>query len=864
MPGPRDNRGSKSGNSRGPKGPAKGAPKRAGAKSFGGKSPGPKTGAPKFGKTKPFGAKSFSPKPFGAKPFRAKPEGRDDDRPQRSTGKPASKGAFWEKAPSPYKKGVDGKGEVETSRDRRAFARASGAPKRSNRNFDGPPPRFREGDDDRPRAAKTFGAKPYAGKSAGPKKFGDKPFAKKSFGDKPYGKPAGKPFVGGDKPFRSRRDDDQAEARPRTFRPKPQDDGDRPYSKPPRRNFDGPPSRQGRGFDGPPPGRDYGDKPAGDRPARTSKPFGARPPSRGFDGPPPRARSGGDERPRFSRDDERPRPPRRDYGDRPAGDRPPRTSKPFGARPPSRNFDGPPARVRSGDRPEGDDRPRFSRDDERPRAPRRDFDAKPSGDRPVRPPRDAKPFAAKSFGAPPRDRKDDDARPRFAKTVDTTDDRPRRSFSKPPISDEDADGTPVTKTTRRPDSPRPSLQTGAPRQTQSRGPVRHDTAANVSPARRVAFEVLRQVEQGAHSTDLLRERTGYLDPRDRGLATELVLGTLRRRPQLDYLIRHFSDRDPTLTTEVRIALQLGIYQLRYLERIPTFAAVDETVEIVRALGEIPASGFVNAVLRRVTRDAVRWPDRATELCVPTWMLRRWDAQFGKKATTAMGEAFLAVPETYIRVPSGAEPPPNVEATEVRGAYRVMDGADPSGFRIQDIGSQSIVPMLKLEPGQSFLDIASAPGGKFLQAMETPNLRGIAADGSLKRLREIAVETRVVADATRPLPFSQKFDRILLDAPCSGTGTIGRNPEIRWRTQPGDLVRHHERQVKMLSEALKLLAPDGVIVYSTCSLEPEENEDVIKRVMNDFSGRAKLQHTTRRTPGTDPGDGFYASVLKSIS
>ena len=117
----------------------------------------------------------------------------------------------------------------------------------------------------------------------------------------------------------------------------------------------------------------------------------------------------------------------------------------------------------------------------------------------------------------------------------------------------------------------------------TRSPIRHDTAANVSPARRVAFEILRQVEQGAHSTDLLRERTGLLDPRDRALTTELVLGTLRRRPQLDFLIRHFSERDPALTTEVRIALQLGIYQLRYLERIPTFAAVDETVEIVRAM-----------------------------------------------------------------------------------------------------------------------------------------------------------------------------------------------------------------------------------------------------------------------------------------
>jgi 16S rRNA (cytosine967-C5)-methyltransferase len=210
---------------------------------------------------------------------------------------------------------------------------------------------------------------------------------------------------------------------------------------------------------------------------------------------------------------------------------------------------------------------------------------------------------------------------------------------------------------------------------------------------------------------------------------------------------------------------------------------------------------------------------------------------------------------------GVAPPPETEPTDIPGCYKVL--GDSSGFRFQDIGSQAIVPLLELAAGQTFLDLAAAPGGKFLQAIETPGLMAVACDASFKRLREVVPEgNRCVADATRPLPFAKPFDRVLLDAPCSGTGTIGRNPEIRWRVQPGDLTRYHERQVKMLSEALKMLAPGGRLVYSTCSLEPEENEDVVERVARDFRGRIKLGETLRRTPGTDPGDGFFAAVLKA--
>src|SRR5262249_13288334 len=148
-----------------------------------------------------------------------------------------------------------------------------------------------------------------------------------------------------------------------------------------------------------------------------------------------------------------------------------------------------------------------------------------------------------------------------------------------------------------------------------------------------------------------------------------------------------------------------------------------------------------------------------------------------------------------------------------------------GLRIQDVGSQSIVPLLELGAGHSFLDLCSAPGNKTAQALES-GVSGVACDVHWHRLRNsVAGCPRVVLDASQPLPFRGKFDRILIDAPCSGTGTLGRNPEIRWRLKPEDLEELHAKQVQILRQGLGYLAPDGVLVYSTCSLERRENEDV---------------------------------------
>ncbi len=354
----------------------------------------------------------------------------------------------------------------------------------------------------------------------------------------------------------------------------------------------------------------------------------------------------------------------------------------------------------------------------------------------------------------------------------------------------------------------------------------------IVPARQTAFAVLRRVERGGWASDLLLAATAALDSRDAGLASEIVFGVLRYRAQLDFLIEHFGG-PRRLDAEVRLALRMGIYQLRYLERVPAHAAVAESVETVKRARKRSAAGMVNAVLRKVDRQPVPWPTREVELSCPEWLLARWERNYGRETARAIALAALEEPQKYVRVSA-------------------------AGTRFQDIGSQAIVPLLELERGQSFLDLCAAPGNKTAQALEA-GVRAVACDLHLDRLRALRgfVADLVVLDGTQPLPLSRRFDRILVDAPCSGTGTLGRNPEIKWRLQPNDLADLHSRQAALLRNALAALAPGGRLVYSTCSLEPEENQEVVAEAA---PGRAAA--VRERIPGSDAGDGFWAAVIKS--
>jgi 16S rRNA (cytosine967-C5)-methyltransferase len=352
----------------------------------------------------------------------------------------------------------------------------------------------------------------------------------------------------------------------------------------------------------------------------------------------------------------------------------------------------------------------------------------------------------------------------------------------------------------------------------------------ISPAREVAFRVLERVAGGGYASDVLRRETESLESRDAALAGAIALGCLRYQAQLDFLIGHFSKQpgdsaQRKLDEEVRIALRMGIYQLRYLDRIPAHAAVGESVELVKRARKRSAAPLVNAVLRRVDREQVSWPDQATALSVPQWILDRWRDQYGDDAAQGIAKAALEEPEVFI---------------------------NPDTGRQQDIGAQSIVPLLEIDPGMTLLDLCAAPGNKTAQALAA-GARVVASDRYFARMSEVPREAaRVVLDATEPLPFGPKFDRILIDAPCSGTGTLGRNPEIKWRLEPADLAEFRARQRRMIERAMEHLKPGGRMVYATCSLEREENEDAVKGF--------RVTETHLRIPGRDSGDGFFAAVI----
>jgi len=351
--------------------------------------------------------------------------------------------------------------------------------------------------------------------------------------------------------------------------------------------------------------------------------------------------------------------------------------------------------------------------------------------------------------------------------------------------------------------------------------------SHMSPAREIAFRILKRVYGGGYASDLLRRETARLDARDAALAGMLVFGCLRFQAQLDFLIEYFSSRTCSkLDPEVRIALRMAIYQLRYLQRIPPHAAVAESVELVKRAHKRSAGAFVNAILRKVTQAPVSWPDEATELSIPAWILERWTRHFGAEQARRIARMALTEPVTAINSLTG---------------------------RRQDPASGQIVPLLGLEPGMTLLDVCAAPGNKTAQAL-AEGVAVVACDRYLARLAEVPTESiRVVADASFPLPFRTNFDRILVDAPCSGTGTLARNPEIKWRLRPSDLARFSILQRSILQRAFALLKPNGRLIYSTCSLETEENESVVAGL--------PVKQVRRWLPGIDSaGDGFFAAVI----
>jgi 16S rRNA (cytosine967-C5)-methyltransferase len=380
-----------------------------------------------------------------------------------------------------------------------------------------------------------------------------------------------------------------------------------------------------------------------------------------------------------------------------------------------------------------------------------------------------------------------------------------------------------------------------------------------SPARKAAFTILMAVESSQrHSDDLLRGKAvDALSPADRNLATALVLGVLRWQILLDQQIQAFLARPHAkLDTEVRIALRMGAFQLLHLDRIPARAAIDESVELAKRAGHCFASGMVNAVLRKLKQQPHEELPEATAAEIarkyahPAWMVNRWAQFYGLDAAQRVCVHGQSQPVLAIRLTSReaeqelADAGIRLELGQLLSSARIVAAGDVPAtlawregrVRLQDEGSQLVAEIAGR--GDAILDCCAAPGGKTLILAErNPQARIVACESSPQRLTQLRqrlttqdaqVECRQ-ADAAL-LADDAVYDVVLADVPCSGTGTLWRNPEIRHRLRAEDLPRQTERQRAILAAALRAARPGGRVVYSTCSLEPEENEQVVAAVL----------------------------------
>lgn len=439
----------------------------------------------------------------------------------------------------------------------------------------------------------------------------------------------------------------------------------------------------------------------------------------------------------------------------------------------------------------------------------------------------------------------------------------------------------------------------------------------ISPARTAAFDILLRVErENAYASELLHSsRLAVVSRSDHALATEIVIGVLRWRARLDGAIASAAARSlDKLDAEVLTALRMGAYQLCYLDRIPAHAAINDSVELVKRAKKRSAAAFVNAVLRKIAAGKFEMPGPsewtaatlARGLAHPQWLVERWVAEYGIERAQAICRYDQSIPYTAIRLDD-----PELEAELKDEGIELAPGALVTGARIvvagdithtravregrifiQDEASQLVA--LLVGTGSRLLDCCAAPGGKTAAlAVRNPTAQIIAAElhahrAELLRKRVSAPNVQVVQADAITFQSDSNFDRVLADVPCSGTGTLARNPEIKWRLKPEDLADLHQRQVAILRAALRQLTPGGRAVYSTCSLEREECEAVIEEVLRDASGyelidcREELEglrtagelawsdidslvsgEFLRTIPGVHSCDGFFAAVLKAV-
>ena len=381
-------------------------------------------------------------------------------------------------------------------------------------------------------------------------------------------------------------------------------------------------------------------------------------------------------------------------------------------------------------------------------------------------------------------------------------------------------------------------------------------------ARRAALEILRDVRAGA-PFDAARDRhLAGLAERDRRLAYELSAGVLRQQRELDHAL-DLDQADPRLHD----VLRLGAYQLRHLTRVPPHAAVSTSVELARNTVGEGSTGYVNHVLRRLVRETGN--EKRETGSHPQWLLERWQARFGPEETKKLlawndqRPAVVVQPArwtlerlekalTQAGVPTKRAP--FHAGLEIRGAKpKDLPGFCEGAFIVQDPAHALVARYAGVPPGALVYDACAAPGGKAV-ALETAGARVLAGDAHHERMGRLADTTRragvaihTVAANVEAAPLRPgSMDAVLVDAPCSATGTIRRHPDARWRLRPGVFQRLAERQTRLLNAAAPLVRPaGGLLIYATCSIESEENESVVERFL--------IQHPEfTRTPRSQPG------------
>ena len=468
----------------------------------------------------------------------------------------------------------------------------------------------------------------------------------------------------------------------------------------------------------------------------------------------------------------------------------------------------------------------------------------------------------------------------------------------------------------------------------SKGKIRSGKSAtrnrSVSPARKAIFEILQKIEnEKAFSSELLPIYEEKLSIIDRGLCHKITLGVLRNKIYLDKSIEILTGKkSEKFDRAVLIALRIGLFQLLFTDKIPIYSAVNESVEMVNQAKKRSAAGLVNAVLRRAAGEKVKFEFKdeiekiSIENSFPRWLLEKWISQFGLEETAKLVAASNQTPNLSFRLTAKADEKTleiiektglQVRKSEiVPGAFKVSESseilrlyAEEGKIYFQDEGSQIVAHAVDLKAGESFLDVCAAPGSKTTQisskfevrsskfevqssAVENsqfaignpqfivagdfyePRVRFLRENCARQGLKNVSI---VRYDAENTLPFANNsFDVALVDAPCTGTGTIRRNPEIRYFLQKEDFAELSEKQLKILKNASKLIKSGGRLIYSTCSLEKEENETVCEKFLSANPDFIKIkprvaeefltaEDFARTFPQRDETDGFFIAVFE---